>query len=346
MSRQVGTVKWYSIRKGYGFVTPTSGGEDIFIHRTSFASADAPATGEDGKPVAIPRVIVRPEQEIEYGLGQRDGKSMAINITAKGGESLPPVQRKRKPKKKPEQAEKKKPQQQEKKKKEKKALPKGQGSTTFKVYLDPRSTCSRKVLLTLTEKDLKFDLEIINLAKGEQKSEDHMARHPFGKVPFLEVVKQGRTRPLFESVAICRYLASFNSGEKLIPEDGWNTAVMHKMIAIINETLWPAFFDAYFEKVLKQRKDPKAKADGKKVEASRKATAAVLAVVEKQIGKSRFLAGRFYSLADVTAMPYFSAFEQAGCNDLLKDCPMLTKWWSEVSARPAWKAALQFSNGL
>jgi CspA family cold shock protein len=37
-----GIVKWYSIARGYGFITPEGEGKDVFVHYSAVASEDLP----------------------------------------------------------------------------------------------------------------------------------------------------------------------------------------------------------------------------------------------------------------------------------------------------------------
>lgn len=60
-----------------------------------------------------------------------------------------------------------------------------------------------RVLVTILEKDLPYEHVLVDIAKGDQKSEAYKKLQPFGKVPALE--DDGFL--IFESRAICKYLA-------------------------------------------------------------------------------------------------------------------------------------------
>lgn len=71
----LGSVKWFSNKKGYGFITPAEGSpisEDIFVHQSSISS-EGYRTLDEGWAV-----------EFEIGHDD-DGKVKAVSVTAPGG---------------------------------------------------------------------------------------------------------------------------------------------------------------------------------------------------------------------------------------------------------------------
>ena len=44
-----GTVKWFNEMKGYGFVTPTGGGKDVFVHISAVEKAGYSSLVEGAK---------------------------------------------------------------------------------------------------------------------------------------------------------------------------------------------------------------------------------------------------------------------------------------------------------
>ena len=51
MSKQTGTVKWFNATKGFGFIAPDQGGEDVFVHFSAIESNGGYRTLEEGAKV-------------------------------------------------------------------------------------------------------------------------------------------------------------------------------------------------------------------------------------------------------------------------------------------------------
>ena len=51
MSALIGTVKWFNATKGFGFIAPEQGGEDIFVHFSAIENNGGYRTLEEGAKV-------------------------------------------------------------------------------------------------------------------------------------------------------------------------------------------------------------------------------------------------------------------------------------------------------
>ncbi len=47
---QTGNVKWFNAKKGYGFITPSDGSDDVFVHHSAI-DATGYRTLEEGEAV-------------------------------------------------------------------------------------------------------------------------------------------------------------------------------------------------------------------------------------------------------------------------------------------------------
>jgi len=72
MTKQVGTVKWFNPVKGFGFITPQEGGDDLFVHQ-SVIHAENFRSLADGETV---------EFSVE---SDAEGRSKAVDVTGPDG---------------------------------------------------------------------------------------------------------------------------------------------------------------------------------------------------------------------------------------------------------------------
>lgn len=61
-----GTVKWFNMEKGYGFITPQEGGKDVFLHITAVQAAGLKSVTEGDR--------------VSYDIITERGKQAASNL--------------------------------------------------------------------------------------------------------------------------------------------------------------------------------------------------------------------------------------------------------------------------
>ena len=194
------------------------------------------------------------------------------------------------------------------------------------------STYVRTVKMLLAEKGVTdFDQVPVNVLEGEPKKADHLARHPFGKVPVLE--RDGIR--ILETSAIVRYLNDVLPGKSLVPATPEDRARMDMIISVIDSYgygalvggvaayhLFPDFVGGKNEQMLKGG-----------IERGRQ----VIELAMKTKGSSPFLAGEL-SLADLYLAPIAFYVSLTPDAKALFDVDGFAAWWEKVQALKSFQA--------
>ncbi len=182
-----------------------------------------------------------------------------------------------------------------------------------------------KTLYVLEELGVDYQFRFVDLIKGENRSEEFQEMTPIGKVPVLE--DDGRY--LFESGAICRYLAN-SAQSPLYPAEPMQRAQIDQWMDFFSCHLGRWLSTLFFERVIRQAANL-GETDAARVEEATNFANQQLAVLDGRFEATDWLANDALSIADLFALAYIEQVRVI--NFPLDDYPRVQAWFGRLEAR-------------
>jgi len=195
----------------------------------------------------------------------------------------------------------------------------------MKLYYFP-SPNPQKVKFALLELGLDCEMVAVDLIKREQRDPAFLALNPSGRVP---VLVDGDVT-LSESHAILAYL-----GEKtgrLWPASAGARAIALKWLFFLSSHVVPPVVEVANRIRAKALGIP---ADETVIARGEKALPDVIAIVEDQLAKTRWLLGADFSLVDCACAPILNVAEKAGFS--FAGYPKVASYLDAIRQRQTWK---------
>jgi GSH-dependent disulfide-bond oxidoreductase len=192
----------------------------------------------------------------------------------------------------------------------------------LKLYFHP-SPNPMKVALLLEELQLPYELNVVDILKGEQHAPGYAEINPNSKVPALS--DDGIT--LFDSHAILLHLAGKHG--QFIPSDAAERAAALSWLQFVATGLSP--FSGQAAHFRHYAPEPVPYALNRYV----KEVERHYQVLERRLARATYLAGSAYSIADIALWGWAIVAGYVFGEKGLSDYPNVKRLVDEISARPA-----------
>lgn len=195
------------------------------------------------------------------------------------------------------------------------------------IYGIPGSPYVRIPMLACEEKGVAYTL--VALGFGDQKSPEHLARQPFGRVPAADI----DGFQLFEAQAIIRYIDQVFEGPSLVPADAKAQARMNQVMGIVDCYVMPSLsagigFNRIVAPMVGRPVNEAA------VQAAIPLARTCLKALEDILGGQPYFAGDRISLADIMAVAHLDMVPASPEGaELIAGSPLLA-WLDRMNARP------------
>jgi len=188
----------------------------------------------------------------------------------------------------------------------------------------------RKISIMLEEIEVPYKVYNINLNEMEQKKDWYLKINPNGRIPAI-VDRDEDDFAVFESGAILIYLAEKTG--KLLPSDFKGRSRVIQWLMFQMAGIGPMQGQAnVFYRYAPEKIDYA-------IERYQRETKRLYKVLDTHLKDNKYLAGDFYSIADIATFPWITAHHWAGVGT--EDFPNLKLWHKTVRQRPAVKRGME-----
>ncbi len=209
-------------------------------------------------------------------------------------------------------------------------------SEKIAIYGPSASPYVRALRMGLSEKGLAHDL--IELPLPDYKSPEYLSeRHPFGKIPAVEI----DGFKMFETQAILRLIEDLHPEPSLQPATPFERARMNQMLGIIDCYGWPSWGGGILLNRFIRPLFGEAPNEEEIAAATPQARTSIKAVADLQSETGPYLCGERLSFADLIIYQIMSYFEQTPeGGPTIADYPRFAAWLAFMAERDGAQARL------
>ena len=200
------------------------------------------------------------------------------------------------------------------------------------LYTTPLSANGRKVLAVRHHLGVGAEVVSVNVYAGEGRTPEHLARHPWGRIPVLvdgDLV-------LWESNAILVYLSDAYGDGRLLGDEPRARADVMRWLFFESSAWQPAFVPVLAEFVGSRLLAGRAPSDPARVDWHDARLRETLAGVDTHLADRAFLAGEALTLADFSLAGMMMYVRPAAFP--FEAYPHLAAWLGRVERTEAWRA--------
>jgi GST-like protein len=185
-----------------------------------------------------------------------------------------------------------------------------------------------KVSIALEELELPYEVHVINLFAGDQKSPEYLRLNPNGRIPTI-VDRDAGDFAVFESGAILIYLAEKTG--RLMPSDPKGRSLVIQWLMFQMGGIGPMMGQAnVFYRYFPEKIQPA-------IDRYQNESRRLFEVLDTRLATGEWLAGD-YSIADIANWSWVRTYKWSGVPVGLEH---LRRWMDQMSARPACQKGVQ-----